>query len=74
MEAGWCWLSLSIISSSGVFCQPLETLVGAWGPGELSDSHEARQGLLSPHQEKHEAALPEDPWCGSGITAPLKGG
>lgn len=55
MSGGWLLLIVSlqyVISSSWGFCQPMGTLVGAWGLGLFSYSHEAGQGLLSPHQEK----------------------
>ena len=50
-------------------CQPVGTLVRAWGSGELSDSHEAGQGLLSLCREKqitHSMVV--------GPFAPPKGG
>lgn len=62
-----------IVSSSRVFCQPTGALVRAWGPEEPSDSQKARQGLLSPHREKHGAALPDNLWCGGGTPCTSEG-
>lgn len=77
LSRGWLVLVVSlqsIVTSSEVFCQPMGNLVGAWGTGELGDSHKARQGLLSPRREKREAALTDNPWHGGGTPAPPKGG